>query len=272
MSQPQTQHASFTGQIPAFYHRNVGPFLFESYASDAARRLPTQEGARVLETACGTGIVTRRLLESLPPSGRLVATDLNQAMIDFARTQVPADERLEWRTADAQALPFPDGGFDAYVMQFGMMFVPDKPLAVREAKRVLKPGGRLIYSVWDSFDGNAFARIAHTTLAALFPTDPPTFYLTPFGDADRNSHLARCEAAGFRDVRVEGVAFEGRAESAEHLATGLVRGNPVSIAITELGTISLDEVIRRVAAALRQELGDLPVRCPLHAWVVTGTA
>ncbi|HEX5632407.1 MAG TPA: class I SAM-dependent methyltransferase, partial [Gemmatimonadales bacterium] len=113
MSQTQSQHAAFSGSIPAIYHRHIGPFLFEAYARDTVGRIPVHDGAHILETACGTGIVTRQMLERLPASARVTATDLNQAMIDFAKTEVPADPRLEWRAADAQELPFPDGTFDA---------------------------------------------------------------------------------------------------------------------------------------------------------------
>jgi ubiquinone/menaquinone biosynthesis C-methylase UbiE len=226
----------------------------------------------ILETACGTGIVTRQMLERVPDSARLAATDLNQAMVDFARTQVPRDPRLEWRTADAQELPYGDATFDAVVMQFGIMFLPDKARALSEAKRVLKPGGRLIYNAWDSFERNPFGRIANDVIRATFPSDPPTFYQTPFGDHDPDEHHARTRAAGFRDVTVEGVGFETTAESAEHLAVGLVRGNPVSIAISERGTVTHEEMERRVAESLRAELGDRPVRSSMHAWVVTATA
>ena len=272
MSQTRSSHTVFSGSIPEPYHRRLGPFLFQSYARDLASRVPAHEGARVLETACGTGIVTRALLGRLPGSARLTATDLNQAMIDFARSEVPDDPRLEWRTADAQQLPFDDHTFDAVVMQFGIMFVPDKPLAMREARRVLKPGGKLVYNTWDSFARNAFARITHEALGRAFPADPPTFYLVPFGDHDPGEHRARVEAAGFRDVTVEGVAVESTAESAEYLAVGLVRGNPISIADSERGKLTLEEVERRLAEALRAELGDRPLRCGLHAWVVTATA
>jgi ubiquinone/menaquinone biosynthesis C-methylase UbiE len=268
MSQRQ-QHTSFIGSIPAFYHRHIGPFLFEPYARDMARRIPARDGVRVLETACGTGIVTRELLRRLPESAQLTATDLNQAMIDFAQTQMAADPRLEWRAADAQQLPFGDAAFDAVVMQFGIMFVPDKPLAVREAKRVLKSGGKLTYSAWDAFARNAFSRITHATFEQMFDADPPTFYQTPFGDPDPEVHRERLLTAGFRDVQVEGVDVEAVSESAEHLAIGLVRGNPVTI--PEGSALTIDDVERHVAEALRDELGDHPLRCPLHAWVVTGT-
>jgi ubiquinone/menaquinone biosynthesis C-methylase UbiE len=130
----------FSGSIPSLYDKYAGPLIFAPYAEDLAERLAALNPTRVLEVAAGTGIVTRALARSLPASVDIVATDLNQPMLDHAAAQLPSS-RVTWQQADGQALPFPDGAFDAVVCQFGAMFFPDKRQAYREARRVLKPGG-----------------------------------------------------------------------------------------------------------------------------------
>jgi len=268
---PQAQHSRFTGSIPAFYDRHLGPVIFEPHARDLARRLASGRSARVLETACGTGVATRHILEQLAPDAAYVATDLNPDMLEHARAALGTDRRVDWRTADAQQLPFAEATFDAVAMQFGMMFVPDKERALREAWRVLAPGGRFVFNVWDEFARNPFGRITYEVGASLFPGNPPAFYKTPFGDHDAEEHASRARRAGFSNVTVEGVALEGVSESAEHFAAGLIRGNPIALDIENRGGVSCEEVERRLADALRRELGDRPVRTPLHAWVITAT-
>ena len=136
---------------------------------------------RILETAAGTGMVTRALVSSLPESVSIVATDLNQPMLDHASSQLPS-MRVTWRQADAQHLPFFDGEFDAVVCQFGVMFFPDKPRAFSEAYRVLKPGGRFLFNVWDRIEENEFADIVVKSVATLFPDNPLCFWPAPHMD------------------------------------------------------------------------------------------
>src|SRR5690606_15782855 len=129
---------------------------------------------RILETAAGTGIVTRALAEKLTSNVAIMATDLNQAMLDLAATRFAAPN-VEWRQVDAQSLPFEDGAFEAVACQFGVMFFPDKQAAYREALRVLKPGGPLVFSVWDRLEANEVSRIVAESVARQFPEDPPRF-------------------------------------------------------------------------------------------------
>jgi SAM-dependent methyltransferase len=258
--------AAFSGSIPEFYDRQLGPVLFEPYAADLAARLPGGEGLRVLELACGTGIVTRRLREALPASATLVATDLNQPMIEYARGAVPA-AGIDWSQADAQALPHEDGSFDVVVCQFGFMFLPDKALGFREARRVLAPGGVLLGNVWRSLDENPLLRVIHETLAAIFPDDPPRFLETPYGyAADRLR--ADLDRAGWDDVRLEDVRLEGRSPSAADYALGFVRGSPLNHELVERGA-DLDDVLGRLIEALVPVGGDHPLRAEQAAIVIT---
>jgi ubiquinone/menaquinone biosynthesis C-methylase UbiE len=260
-------HADFTASIPEFYDRELGPVLFEPFARDLAGRV---DGPRVLEVASGTGVVTRVLRERLPKDAALVATDLNAAMLDFGQQRLAAVPGIEYRVADAQELPFPDASFDTVVCQFGIMFVPDKDRAAREALRVLVPGGRFVFSTWDTIERNAFQRAAHETLAAIFPDDPPLFYRVPFGFSDPAAIRALLERNGFANVSVENVKKEARAPQAYGLASGLIDGNPVSLAIVERGG-TLKQVVATLEGNLRREFGAGPLVSTLRAWVATGT-
>jgi ubiquinone/menaquinone biosynthesis C-methylase UbiE len=262
------RNAAFVGEVPRNYDRYLGPIFFHGYADDLAARLPVAPGMRVLETACGTGIVTRRLAERIRDHGSLVATDLNEAMIAHGRTTLPAEAALlEWRQADATKLPFPDGSFDAVVCQFGLMFFPDKAAGVREAFRVLKPGGRYLFNVWDAIVHNPIARIAHETAATFFPADPPTFYEVPFSLHDPEPVRALLRQAGFGEIAWTRLEKSGTSPSSADAATGLIEGNPILGAILERRPEALGEIKQAVAAAIAAELGDHPVTFPLRALV-----
>ena len=172
--------ASFVGNIPEHYDRGLGPIIFVDYATDIARREAACNPGRVLEIAAGTGIVTRQLRDQLPAQVRLTATDLNPPMLEVARAKFRPDEDVDFRPADAAALPFPDHSFDAVVCQFGVMFFPEKDKSYREIHRVLATGGRYLFNVWDSHRYNDFGRIVHEVVGSFFPGDPPQFYKVPF--------------------------------------------------------------------------------------------
>jgi ubiquinone/menaquinone biosynthesis C-methylase UbiE len=263
---PGAVHAQFTASIPRHYDQCLGPVIFEPYARDLARRLP-RGARRVLETACGSGIVTRRLLEALSKDASLLATDLNLAMVEHARKAVGEDPRLSWRTADMCATELPDASFDAVVCQFGLMFAPDKEAALEEARRVLEPGGTFLANVWDDIERNRFAQIAHQVITSFFPADPPTFYQVPFSLGDRPRMRQMLRAAGFTDVRDEVVTLSSTSPSAEELAQGLVEGNPVATEIQARGTATIQEIERKLADRIHTELGDRPVPVKLQAIV-----
>ncbi|MFJ4091614.1 class I SAM-dependent methyltransferase [Kitasatospora sp. NPDC089913] len=263
---------SFEGAIPDVYERYLVPLLFRPYARDLARRLAGRRPRDVIETAAGTGAVTRELAAELPPETSITATDLSGPMLDRARAVVP-DRPVRWVEADATALPFPDGSCDAVVCQFGVMFFPDRPRAFGEALRVLRPGGVLLFNVWDAIGANGFTAVAEAAVAEVFPADPPDFMSrVPFAYHDAAVIARDLAAGGFTTPpQIETVAERSRAGAARDAAVALCQGTPLRTEIEARPGRSLDEVTGAVEAALADRFGTGPIEGPLSALVVTVT-
>lgn len=262
---------AFAGAIPALYDRYLGPLIFEPYARDLAARLAGTE-ERILETAAGTGIVTRALVQTLPPGIDIVATDLNQPMLDHAAQKLDAPQ-VTWRQANAMSLPFEAAGFDTVVCQFGAMFFPDKPAGYAEARRVLKPGGRFLFSVWDRIEENEITAVVDAAVAAAFPDDPPRFVArTPHGYYDKERIRDELREAGFADIRVETVTLRSRAASPADPAIGFCKGTPLRLEIEARDAGRLDEVTDLAAEAVARHFGDGPIDGKIQAHVITAIA
>jgi ubiquinone/menaquinone biosynthesis C-methylase UbiE len=259
----------FRGSIPALYDEHLGPLIFAPYADDLASRLAGLGHDRILETAAGTGLLTRALVTSLPENVSIVATDLNQPMLDHASSRLPST-RVTWRQVDAQHLPFPDTVFDAVVCQFGVMFFPDKKQAFSEACRVLKPGGCFLFNVWDRIEENEFAEIVVKSVATLFPDNPPMFLArTPHGHHDTAALEAQLRAVGFSTVTTETITRESRAPSALSVAIGYCQGTPMRNEIEAHDPDRLGEATNVAAAAITSHSGTGPVNGKIRAHVIT---
>ena len=265
-----TTHTAFVGSIPEIYDRDLAPLLFEHFADDLAGRIDIGPDGRVLETACGTGILTSALRARLPAAVAIQATDLNPPMLDHARAVRGGLAGVEFSEANAQDLPFPDSGFDAVVCQFGLMFFPDQPLALGEALRVLKPGGRFLTNTWGALAENPIVALAGEVIAGFFDGDPPTFLATPFGLSDRAALGDLLGDAGFTEVEVVDVGHLSTPESAAAIARGLVCGNPGVLEINDRARAPATEVTAALADAIRREFGDGPVRAPLMSILASG--
>jgi ubiquinone/menaquinone biosynthesis C-methylase UbiE len=254
----------FAGNIPEHYDEGLGPVLFVEYAEDIARRVAAYAPKRVLETAAGTGIVSRRIKDALPDA-EITATDLNAPMLERAAAKFKRGEAIEFRPADATALPFADGEFDAVVCQFGVMFYPDKETSYREAHRALRARGRYLFSVWDSHKHNPFGRIAHEIACSFFPVDPPQFYQVPFGYSSIDPIKEALIAAGFDDLKIAVVGKEKKIADVAALARGMVLGNPLIDQIKARGGVDPDRVVEAAQQRLQREFGERPM--PLQAIV-----
>jgi SAM-dependent methyltransferase len=260
----------FAGSIPEIYDTLLVPLIFEFYAADLARRTAEGAPASVLETAAGSGAVTRALAPLLAPDARYVVTDLSQPMLDRARGRQGEDPRLTWQQADAQNLGFPDETFDAVCCQFGVMFFPERVAGYREAGRVLKTGGRFLFNAWDRIGENDFADIVNRTMKELFPDDPPVFMeRTPHGYHDVARIRADSEAAGLRVLDISTVAATSHAASAHIAAQAFCQGTPLRSEIEQRAPARLEEITERAAHAIAQALGKGPVVGRISAHVAT---
>lgn len=260
----------FSGSIAQFYEKHLVPLIFEPYAADLAGRLRKRQVLRVLEVAAGTGVVTRALARSLPAAATIVATDLNQAMLDQAAA-VGTARPVEWRQADAMRLPFDDAAFDAIVCQFGVMFFPDKAKAFAEARRVLKPGGIYLFSVWDRIEDNEFADVVTQALARMYPVDPPRFLArTPHGYHDREVIRRDVASSAFKAApRIDTVAARSRADSPRSPAIAYCEGTPLRSEIEARGPNRLAEATDAAAAAIAERYGRGKVDGKIQAHIVT---
>ena len=259
----------FAGPVPQLYDHYLGPILFEPFAALMAGYLkPTDRD--ILETAAGTGVVTRAMHHAQPKS-HITATDLNQAMLDVAAAKLSSD-KVSFQQADAQALPFKDHSFDVVVCGFGIMFMPDKQKAYSEARRVLKPGGRIVMTAWDRIETTPIMAITESTLGQLYPENPPRFFSrTPCGYHDRAVIEQDLRTAGFSTVATEVCARSSQVAQAAEAATGLCQGTPMRGEIESRDPSGLMQATQAVTAALEQHFGTGPFKAELQAVLITAS-
>jgi SAM-dependent methyltransferase len=267
MNSPKTDRV-FAGSIPQLYQQFLVPLIFEPYAADLASRVVLHQPRCVLEIAAGTGVVTRHLARVLPEEVSIVATDLNQPMLDQAAA-IETSRAVEWRQADALQLPFPDASFDAVVCQFGVMFFPDKAKAFSEARRVLRPGGHFIFNVWDRIEENEFGDTVTQALATLFPEDPPRFMArVPHGYHDVAVVTADLARGGFTSPTFSSLTSRSRATSPSIPAIAYCQATPLRSELETRGSSCLDDATAAATAAITSRFGAGAVDGKIQAHII----
>ena len=257
----------FKHSTPELYDRYMVPLLFEPYARVVAERVSALHPQRVLEVAAGTGVLTRLVMEALPDA-EVVATDVNPGVVDFAARKFDG-ERVTFRQANAQELPFPDHSFDLVVCQFGVMFFSDKVRANAEARRVLQPGGHYLVVTFDELDANPVPKAADEAVAGLFPDDPPRYMERgPFSYADPGQIGADMRSAGFDTVEIDKVRLSTHV-NARNAGNGMVLGSPFRAEIERRDQSGLERALNAVI----ERLSPLDAQdAPMSALLITATA
>jgi len=264
-----TSDHRFAGTIPEIYDRLFVPLIFAFYADDLARRIAALAPKHILETAAGTGALTRALAARLPPETSIVATDFNPPMLARAAARQAGETRITWQQADALALPFADESFDVVACQFGAMFFPDKPQGYAQARRVLRRGGTFLFNVWDRIEDNEFADVVTQALAGLFPVDPPRFLArTPHGYCDPQRIRDDLRAAGFTRISIEPLIGTSTAATPRDPAIAYCQGSPLRNEIEARNPAGLEAATAVAAAALARRFGEGPIAGRIKALVV----
>ena len=267
----QDMELRFAGNVPSNYERYMVPLLFRPYAEELTKRAKLLQPRRILETAAGTGVVTAAMADALP-GAEIIATDLNQPMLDIAATRVSSGN-VSFRQADALDLPFGDGEFDLVVCQFGVMFFPDKAQGAYEAHRALRDSGTYLFAVWDRIDRNGLSDIANRTLHDIYPDNPPKFMERgPFSYFEPEWVERDLREGGFTRIEIETVKLISRAPSSDEAARGYVYGSPMGVELADYGgDEALDRVFERVRRDAQQFEGPNGFEAPMSAHIVTAT-
>ena len=265
-SHPRWQQVG--GSAAELYERQLVPAMFAPWAPGLIELAGVQRGERVLDVACGTGVVTRLAAARVAGGGRVVGLDVNAAMLGVARSLPPVEGApVEWLEASALEMPLPDAAFDVVLCQHGLQQLPDRPAGLREMRRVLAPGGRLAASVWSRIEGSPGMAALVAALERHVGREAADNRRAPFalGDADELRRLL--VEAGFRETQVRTLVAPARFPTPEALVEAQLAATPLAT----LGGLSEEVrqvVAREVRAALQDYLQEASFAVPMEAHVV----
>jgi ubiquinone/menaquinone biosynthesis C-methylase UbiE len=262
-----------SGSAPEAYQRYGVPALGTAKAQDLVALATLQAGERVLDVACGTGVVTRQAAQAVGTAGQVIGLDINEGMLQVARTVVPpAGAPIIWHHGSVMALPFPEASFDVVLCQWGLEFFPDRAQGLREMARVLVPGGRVGLRVW-----RALARQPFQT-AVLAALDRHVFdgqnvpsraaLVQPFSLADAEAVRALLAGAGFHDIRVRIGIHTLRFASAEAYTQGFLSASPIASEIAAMDGAARTRMMQEIVAALHPFVDDDGLAAPAEDHVV----
>jgi len=243
--------------VPKAYEEFFVPRLFEPWAALLLDEAQLKKGQAIIDVATGPGTVARLAAPRLGPKGRIVATDISRPMLDIARAKraLAGAAPIEYVESPAAPLAAPTGAFDVVLCQQGLQFFPDRPAALREMKRVLKPGGHAVVAVWTAISRNQIFAAFHAALRAATPRDLADLITAPFSWHSSAELKAAAEEAGFRKVRLLTRSLPMVMEKGLEQAVQSFSATPVSPGVAALPQSIQDSFFAR----MRQELSALVV-------------
>lgn len=243
--------------VPKAYDELFVPRLFEPWARLLIDEAGLREGEAIIDIATGPGTVARLAAPVLGPGGRIVATDIAQPMLDIAEAKpaLAGAAPIEYVLSPAAPLAAPSGAFDVALCQQGLQFFPDRPGALREMRRVLKPGGRVAIAVWTGIERNRIFAAFHVALRANVPGELADLIMVPFSLHRGEELKSAVEQAGFREVRLLTRALPLVFENGIEQAVQSFGATPVSPSVAALSQPVQDAFFAR----LRRELTPLAV-------------
>lgn len=259
--------SAFVGRIPEIYERLLVPLVFAEPARHLAAAVLAPHPGEVLETAAGTGVLTRALVAG--GAARITATDLNEPMLRAAEALCPSD-RVRWQVADALSLPVPDASYDAVACQFGVMFFPDKVCGYAEARRALRPGGTFHFNAWDRVEANPAWCVVSDALNAA-SRDVPLLFLRrmPYAYHDADVIGRHLEQAGFEEITVARMTGTSVSDAAT-TATAICQGTPLRSEIEAHPLLDVEQATEIATEALLREYGDGTFEAPISWFQASG--
>jgi SAM-dependent methyltransferase len=256
------------GSAPEVYEHDLVPAVFGPWAPLVAGLADLQQGDRVLDLACGTGVVARIAAENVGKRGAVVAADLNPGMLAVARSlPAPHGATIEWREADAGELPFADESFDALLCQLGLQFFADREAALREMYRVLCPGGRAVLMVWRPIERSpGFAALAAALERHIGP-DAASIMRAPFSLGDAEEFTSLVAAAGFEGLEIRAETGAVHFGSVGHFVASYVGGSPLAEPMAAAPREARDALLAEVVSKLEPFLGGDGLKFPIEAYL-----
>jgi ubiquinone/menaquinone biosynthesis C-methylase UbiE len=259
------------GSAPEVYERELVPAVFGPWAPILIELADPEPGDRVIDIACGTGIVARIAAARVRPSNAVAGIDLNPGMLNVARSSTAAGTgSIQWQEASADKLPFPDGTFDIAYCQLGLQFFADRPAALREMRRVLSTKGRLAIMVWCGIEESpgfeAFAEMLERNVSS----EAAAIMRAPFGLSDSNELSRLVADAGFQNIKVQRRVGAVEFPSAERFVLSYVAGSPLASPVSQAGDVPRENLIAETRLALEKYVGDRGLSFPIAAHLLTG--